>query len=680
MKRIFGIGTLVACAAVLVSGCDEVIGEGGLSPAEALSSLRTARARGKSTGPQSFVVRGRVMITEPIVLTAADRDIVLRGEEGATISGGQPITGWRDAGNGVWEADLPTGADGQPAYFEQLYVNGRRADCARLPNGTNYFRAAGQELKKVEDRKTEGKLDHYSFAVLNEADYAPLKALKDEDVPFARQIRHIKWDIDRHPILSLDRANRRTCVINEKWAGYNNWSNGDPIHFENVRTAFDAPGEWYYDGVNKKVLYRPLPGETIATLDAVAPRDGLEALLVFKGDSAKGEWSGNVTIENIAFEHCDAKPYKGPTLITSYQAGAVTCCATILADATRNVTLRNCKVRHNGSYAVWFRNGCMSNTVVNCEFTDLGGGGVKIGEFVRDKVDCKPKGAVKATAFGPRSTAFNTVENCLLAHGGKVHMAGCGVLIGNASDTRVVHNDIADFYYTGVSVGWVWGYGGSVAQRNYVGYNHIFNIGQNQLADMGGVYTLGTSFGTVVEYNHIHNIDSYSYGGWGLYTDEGSEGIVMRNNLVHDTNCESYHQHYGRDNVISNNVFAFSGEPRAAIAITRTEPHRSIIFANNIVYTDKASAVRTGNDTKADWQGNCWWNFAGKPFKMQNERDFAAWQKLGRDTNGCLADPKFRDPKKRDFALQPDSPALACGFKPFDVSTAGRVEVTECRR
>ena len=51
--------------------------------------------------------------------------------------------------------------------------------------------------------------------------------------------------------------------------------------------------------------------------------------------------------------------------------------------------------------------------------------------------------------------------------------------------------------------------------------------------------------------------------------------------------------------------------------------------------------------------------------------NFAAWRKAGYDTNGLVADPLFFDPAKRDFRLKPESPAIAAGFVPIDISRAG---------
>lgn len=669
-KKAKALPAILSCA--VVAGCNKKVEIGtDASLSDALSRIREWRAKGNA-GKVIVTISGAVRVTEPIIFTSADRDIVFRGEDGAAISGGIVINGWRDAGNGVWEASLPKNSDGMPAFFEQLFVNGRRADAARLPKGNGYFLSSGGSAVKAGSAEmpegwnpetSDGGEGWFHFSVLPEDAYAYLAKLDEADLRSVRVVRHVRWDIDSHLALYRNDKMKTVGTAGGKLMCFNAYYDGDPIHFENVRSAFDTAGEWYYDGVNGKVLYRPLEGETLDKFEAVAPVEGLESLVIFRGEPETGEYAGGVTFENITFEHTDSKPYKGPAKISSFQSAAKTCCATILADGARDVELRNCRVSHNGSYAVWFREGCVSNSVVNCEFTDLGAGGLKIGSF--EKMPIAQRGAVEVKDFAASSTAFIKVDNCLIAHGGNVHMAGCGVLIGHASDCEITHNEIADVYYTGVSVGWVWGYAGSVAQRNLVAYNHIHHIGQNQLADMGGVYTLGTSFGTVVRNNVIHNIDSYSYGGWGLYNDEGSENVVMENNLVYDTNCESYHQHYGRNNCIRNNILAFA--KKESVRVSRVEPHRSVNFERNIVLCENGAVEDSTVQADCSWSKNLWWCPEGRP-----KFDFAAWQKSGNDADGAFADPKFTDPSKRDFTLCPDSPAFALGFKPFDHREAGR--------
>jgi len=48
--------------------------------------------------------------------------------------------------------------------------------------------------------------------------------------------------------------------------------------------------------------------------------------------------------------------------------------------------------------------------------------------------------------------------------------------------------------------------------------------------------------------------------------------------------CKSagFHQHYGRDNIIRNNIFAFI--EISAIQVSRVEEHLSYTFTNNIIY------------------------------------------------------------------------------------------------
>jgi len=237
------------------------------------------------------------------------------------------------------------------------------------------------------------------------------------------------------------------------------------------------------------------------------------------------------------------------------------------------------------------------------------------------------------------------------------------------SYNHVTQNDICDFYYTGVSVGWSWGYAATSAHDNAIEYNHIHDIGKADLSDMGGIYCLGDSPGTTLRHNHIHDIYSYSYGGWGLYTDEGSTGILLESNIVHDTKSGGFFQHYGRDNIVRNNIFAWA--MTGQIGRGRQEEHQSFDFRRNIVLTDNGEALnRAWDNGNYTIDENVYWDtsdrelyFAGMPF--------ADWQALGRDEDSVIEDPRFVDAEGRDFTLRDDSPALAMGFEPIDVSEIG---------
>jgi hypothetical protein len=200
-------------------------------------------------------------------------------------------------------------------------------------------------------------------------------------------------------------------------------------------------------------------------------------------------------------------------------------------------------------------------------------------------------------------------------------------------------------------------------------FNHIHHLGWGELCDMGGVYSLGASEGTTVSNNLIHHIYSFDYGGWGLYTDEGSFGIVEENNLVYSCKSSGFHQHYGKENIIRNNIFALN--IKSQLQATRVEEHRSITFSNNIIYYSKGTLLSSNwhkFNLLTDY--NCYWDTRTKDVRFADIK-FNDWQNSGKDQHSVIADPMFKDPARFDFTFSNLSVAKKIRFTPFDYSKAG---------
>ena len=456
-----------------------------------------------------------------------------------------------------------------------------------------------------------------------------------------------------------------------QWARY---------YVDNVFEGLSQPGDWYLDRPTGQLYYIPMPGEQIRTTTIIAPRT--EQLLKLIGDPAQAKFVEFIQFKDLAFENADwSQPRGGGEKFerpgTDYGAAPQAACnvpGTIYLKGARFCAIEDCRIAHVGLYGVELAEGCTGNRIVGNEITDLGAGGVKING---------------ADAKGPvhDRTGNNRITDNEISAGGRIFHAAVGVLCMHSFGNRISHNHIHDLYYTGVSCGWVWGYSESVSRDNRIEKNHIHDLGHGLLSDMGGIYTLGVQPGTVIRGNVIHDIEKANYGGWCIYPDEGTSHILIENNICYDTNAQTFHQHYGRENLVRNNIFAFGGESQ--VALSKIEAHNSFTLERNIIIS-QGPPMFVGGYAAAAGRGmisdlNLFWDISTRPHHGPHPRQGPQVDLLvpvARPRPGSpLAHRRSQVPQPQEAGLHPRArlPRAGHGFPPHRRERSGSPSQSQAR-
>ncbi|MCX8107335.1 MAG: right-handed parallel beta-helix repeat-containing protein, partial [Verrucomicrobiae bacterium] len=418
----------------------------------AIEAVRMARnTAGLAGHPAAIVIHGGTYrLAEPIVLGPDDNDIVFRADDGeeVVLSGGVPVTGFRPDVNGRWKATVPL------RDFRQLYVRGERAIRARgrcpgdiIPYGNTDF------------------IDAKAGFVFPDGAMADWGNQQDIELGFFNSwshmiclVRRIYRDGDGRAVVEMQQpafflASRKEGVQARL-----------PAYIENALELLDEPGEWYYNRAEGALYYLPRPSENMEVVTVVAPQ--LETLLRIEGTLARPVH--NVTFIGITFAeatwcgpsrtgHVDVQSnftidaqalFARDGCIAKQHNEYIKSPANIVLRAARNCRFERCRFTRLGGAGVDLEHGSCGNVINQCEFFDISGSAVQIGD-------------VRAEDHHPPDLHLvvrgNLITNCRVHRVGIEFKGSVGVFAGYTEGTVIACNEIHDLPYSGVSVGWGWG-------------------------------------------------------------------------------------------------------------------------------------------------------------------------------------------------------------------------------
>ena len=182
-----------------------------------------------------------------------------------------------------------------------------------------------------------------------------------------------------------------------------------------------------------------------------------------------------------------------------------------------------------------------------------------------------------AKADGPLASlvAARDAIRKLKAAGPQVH----GALIS--------HNHVHDTTRWGISAGH------TTSTNNIVEYNHLHDL-NTETYDTGGLEVTQQSrdhrSGSIFRYNLIHDTGGYSsmmgrdmWNSWGIYLDSFAGGFTVHGNVVYGASDGGLMIQGGKLNKVYNNIFVENGPRRQILISNFSDNSRGTEFHHNIV-------------------------------------------------------------------------------------------------
>ena len=481
--------------------------------------------------------------------------------EKPVFSGGRKITHWSQvAGTNKWYAKLKAVKNSRELYVDSLLAKramGKETKTSKWkaaddPHMDKYnhietVKSYQGELKVYEGYKTT---PHYSH-LANWKNKSDIEFVYEHGWTFVIcPVDTITPSDDDGVIIKM----QNPCFRDSQIKG--GLHVGDPSYIQNAFELLDEPGEWYFDRSLKELYYIPLPGQNMHQAKVVIP--ALETLLELKGTLEAP--IHNITFEGLKFQcgtflapsktgfsEVQATFTKDPDVDDNWHSHYIKTTSGILLDTADSIHFERCGFSRMGGAGINIQNGSKNNTIRGCRLTEIGGSGIQIGGFNVDNAHPGDRREI---------VKDNTVINCYLNNIGTIYKGAVGIIAGYTEGTTIIHNDISEVGYTGISVGWGWGIwdkGGrknfpasyktfntpTVATKNRVEYNYLYRTMQ-KLHDGGAIYALSMMEGSVIKGNLIHDTN-----GWpgGIYLDEASGGFEITENIIYDVEkCFNYHE------------------------------------------------------------------------------------------------------------------------------------------